>query len=364
MQTISNDRWHVHGVRLPDGDRIEEWWVADGIWHDRPVASARTLPGGWFLPGGLVDAHAHLSMNFNGAEHADGSPALIAANLAAQRAVGVLAIRDAGLAWGGAPQPADPQGPQVIWSSRLLSAPGTGYPQICAPVPAEALVEVGLAELRGGASWVKIMGDFPGPDGDWFAAPPVYPEAAVADLVRAVHAAGGRVLAHSTGRAAALLVRAGVDSIEHGMALDEPLLGEMARRGCAWSLTLGTALKHTGALAEQPGPVGDYLRGCLGVVRHNLRRAVALGVPLLVGSDELGHGRLIDELIALHSYGLAPVELLTAASTAARRFLGLPALRAGAPADLVTYGHDPRVSLAALAEPAAIVCSGRGVATA
>ena len=77
--------WHVRAIRLPDGVEPEEWWIADGMLYETPIAEARDLPGGWFLPGGLIDAHAHLTMNFNGFDLPDGSEDLIAANLQAQR---------------------------------------------------------------------------------------------------------------------------------------------------------------------------------------------------------------------------------------------------------------------------------------
>src|SRR5215469_8394872 len=51
--------WAVHGVELPFGDEPVSWWVdGSGMVHDRPVADADLLPGGFVLPG-LADAHAH-----------------------------------------------------------------------------------------------------------------------------------------------------------------------------------------------------------------------------------------------------------------------------------------------------------------
>ena len=46
--------------------------------------------------------------------------------------------------------------------------------------------------------------------------------------------------------------------------------------------------------------------------------------------------------------GLPPRAALAAASTSARQFLGFTSLREGEPADLVTYGSDPRDDPAAL----------------
>jgi imidazolonepropionase-like amidohydrolase len=353
-----NGPWHLHAVRLPDGAQPEEWWIIDGQLNDTPVAGARELPGSWFLPGGLVDAHAHLTMNFNGLPLRDGSDELIAANLAAQRAAGVLALRDAGLAWDGVPAPDLARGPRLQSAGRLLAPPGRGYPQICRSVEADQLVDVALDEVRHGAAWVKIMADFPGPNGDWFAAPPNYPREVLHELVQAVHAAGARVMAHSTGQAAADLVYAGVDSIEHGMQLNGELLEAMAQRGIAWTLTMATALKHVGSLATLDNPIGAMVRSQLARVRELLPLAASLGVPLLAGTDELPHGAIAQEVAILHEFGLSACDAIAAASTAARAFLGWPQLAAGAPADLVTFTSDPRANLAALAQPAAVVFNG------
>lgn len=352
--------WRVRAIRLPDG-APEEWWIADGRLSDQPVPGARDLPGGWFLPGGLVDAHVHRTMNFNGFALPDGSPELVAANLAAQRAAGVLAVRDTGLAFGW-PSREPEGGPRLQSAGRLLAAPGRGYPGICAWVEPNQLIEAALADVRRGAAWVKIMADFPGPDGNWFAAPPSYPPELLETLVRAVHAAGARVLAHSTGLAAADLVRAGVDTIEHGMQLNGELLERMAERRIGWSLTMATALLHVGPIAEQAGPAGQYVRAELARVRELLPLAASLGVPLLAGTDELPHGALAREVAELQRFGLTPAQAIAAASTGARAFLGFPAFEPGAPADLVTFAADPRRDLAVLAHPQAIVFGGRLVA--
>lgn len=283
----------------------------------------------------------------------------MAANLAAQRAAGVLALRDAGLAWGSQPTDVGADGPHVQSAGRLLSAPGRGYPGICAWVPVDELIAVALEEVQQGAAWVKIMADFPGPDGNWFAAPPCYPSEVVTTLVREVHAAGAWVMAHSTGLAAADLVRAGVDSIEHGMQLSGELLEQMAERRIAWSLTLGTELIHTGPAAAEDSPVGRYLRGELARVRELLPLAASLGVPLLAGTDELPHGAITREIAHLVDYGLTPAQAITAAATGACAFLGFPAFAPGGPVDLVLFDRDPRRDLVALAKPSAVVFAGR-----
>lgn len=56
--------------------------------------------------------------------------------------------------------------------------------------------------------------------------------------------------------------------------------------------------------------------------------------------------------------GLTPEAAIGAASWDARRFLGLPLIEEGAPADLVAFRSDPRERLDELAHPALIILDG------
>jgi imidazolonepropionase-like amidohydrolase len=98
--------------------------------------------------------------------------------------------------------------------------------------------------------------------------------------------------------------------------------------------------------------------------RHRLRAAREAGIPIYAGSDAGGgvaHGRVVDEIRALHAAGLPATEALAAGSWAARAWLGLPGLAEGAPADLIVYPTDPRTDLSVLTRPAATILRGRVV---
>lgn len=209
----------------------------------------------------------------------------------------MLALRDAGYAWGGVPRES-PDGPRLQRVGSLMAPAGRGYPSVCRAVAPEDLVRVALEEVAGGAQWVKVLGDFPDADGNWFAAPSNYSADVLARLVREVHAAGARVMGHSTGLGAADLVTAGVDSAEHGMALTPDQVAQMADRGIAWTATLATAFKDVGVLAEQSTPVGAYIRGQLDRRRDLFPKAVSLGVPVLAGTDEIPMGASVARLSA------------------------------------------------------------------
>ena len=95
--------------------------------------------------------------------------------------------------------------------------------------------------------------------------------------------------------------------------------------------------------------------------RDVVRRAAEAGVPVFAGTDAGGgiaHGRIADEVVALHAAGLGAEAALGAASWTARQWLGRPALAVGARADLVVYRSDPRTDLGVLRHPALVVLRG------
>jgi imidazolonepropionase-like amidohydrolase len=95
-----------------------------------------------------------------------------------------------------------------------------------------------------------------------------------------------------------------------------------------------------------------------------VRAAFEAGVPVFAGTDAGGgieHGRIADEVRALHGAGLPAEAALAAASWTARSWLGLPCIEEGAPADVVVYDGDPRGDLEVLARPQRMVLRGRVV---
>ena len=331
--------WRVRAVRLPHGRDPEDWVVGDPV---PGAAGVEDLPGGWALAG-LVDAHGHLAFDMAGLGLPRASRDLVAANLALHRHAGVLLVRDVG-----APPGVRLRGPHVIAAGRFL-APAGGYTEhIYDPVPADELADAALAELAAaGDGWVKVVADYP--EGQLLSSPAAlnYDVDVLRAAVDAVHAAGGRVAAHTTGTAAPAVVAAGVDSVEHGLGLDEDSVRALAARGGAWTPTLTSSL----TLLEAEGASADHLRELIPLAHR-------LGATILAGTDLTPAGTVAREVARLVTYGLPPQAALEAASTAARTYLRRPA----SPGDLVTYAADPRDDPEVLLRPAAIVVDGRRVA--
>jgi imidazolonepropionase-like amidohydrolase len=358
ISSQSKNAWHLRAVRLPDGDRPEDWWAADGQWIDHPIEGAHDLPGRFVLPG-LVDAHAHLTLDFNNSGLR--GKALVDFNAKEQSKSGVLAIRDMGTAPGARLDPSQIDGVHLIKPSPLFAPAGRYFQGLAKIVAEHELVGAALDAVANGAAWVKVIADFAGPDGNWWKAPANYSAETLRQLVEAVHAKGAKVAVHTTGPFASECVRAGVDSIEHGPSLTADDLAEMARRGTAWCPTLAVSSHYSGMAMRAGGPIAEAARKSLADIRQLLPLAARLGVIVLTGTDELPHGSLATEVVTLHQYGLPVTAALGAASVNARAYLGLPNIENGAPADFVTFDADPRHSLETLARPAAVVSGGNRV---
>ncbi|WP_445151878.1 hypothetical protein [Baekduia sp. Peel2402] len=273
------------------------------------------------IPGGLVDAHCHLTVDF-------GAGGGIAGSRAAARAAGVLACRDAGSRSGIVVEELD-AGREVA-AGKFLAPVGGHLKHLLDPTPPAALLEEVAAQVTRGVPWIKLMADFPGPDRNWFAPVVNYDMGLVAEVVAVTHAGEARAMAHVSGPIVGDLVTAGVDSIEHGPMADERVVEAMAARGTIWVPTVGTIERHTGPLEAW---------------RRTLPLAVALGVPVLVGSDELGPAGVAAEAAALVRLGgLSAADVLHAATEGARSALRLP-VQDG---DAVTVDGDPREDVTSL----------------
>jgi imidazolonepropionase-like amidohydrolase len=358
-------RYYLHATLLPEGDRAVDLWVAEGRLTFTPQEGAEELaPAGGYVLAGLVDCHAHLTLDAGNTGLPLGSAELVEANRRGYLDAGVLLLRDIGAVSNATLRlPPDDWLPRVQPAGRFLAPPG-GYFGIQQETAAADLVQAAARQVAGGARWVKIIADWPragsGSPADFSRGEVNYPVEAVRQAVEAVHRAGGRVAVHAIARGGIVLgVEAGVDSIEHASALDNDLLEGMAAKGIAWTPTAAIGLgwlRNAEAMGETEAAA--WLGAWAERFHMLLPRARALGVPVLAGTDLLPPGGVAYEVAALHELGLSPVHALAAASTAARAYLGYPALDDGAPADLVLYPADPRDSPELLLRPSLVMLDG------
>ena len=342
----------------PEGGRPAELFVVDGVFVDGPVPGGRTLADGAFLVPGLVDAHCHVGLGPHGAVP------LGEADVQAQtdRDAGTLLIRDCGSPVDTRPLQGRPDLPEIIRAGRHLGRPKRYIPGLALEVDDPALLPDAVREqARAGDGWVKLVGDWI--DREVGDLAPVWPDDVLAAAIDVAHAEGARVTAHVFGTDALPgLIGAGIDCIEHGTGLTDDLIAEMARRGTALVPTLINVDNFPGIAdsAHRYPAYAAHMRALYAGARDVVRRAAEAGVPVYAGTDAGGgirHGRIADEIAALHAAGVP--DALGAASWRARAWLGRPAVEPGAPADLIVYRADPRADPAVLRHPELVLLRGR-----
>ncbi len=168
--------------------------------------------------------------------------------------------------------------------------------------------------------------------------------------VDVAHRAGKRCAVHSYGLAGARdAVRAGADSVEHAVEIDDATLAEMARRRIFYVPTID----HNRYYAENSKTYGfasDAISNLRAFIPKNLetaRRAFRMGVPLAMGSDAVFtmFGENAFELGWFVKLGMTPAQALATATTNAAMLLGLEKsvgqVAPGFFADIVAVDGDP-----------------------
>ena len=331
------------------------------ITFDQPAHYDSFADHGYVLPG-LVDAHCHVGLAADG-----GVPLEEArAHAIADRDVGALLLRDAGVPHTYEELDAEPDLPRIVHAGRHLARTRRYIRGYGIELEPEQLPDAAAVQARRsgghGPPWVKLVGDWI--DRDLGDLAPCWPADVLVEAVRRAHGAGARVGVHVFGEEALPdLIAAGVDSIEHGTGLDEHTLSDVVRRGIAVVPTL-VNVANFDKFADQATKYPLYAARMRRLRRSANERIAALhdaGVPIYVGTDaggQLPHGLVVDEMLALSVAGLSNADVLAAGSWKARDWLGLPGLVEGAPADFVVYDDDPREDLNALRNPQHIVVRG------
>ena len=356
---MSGPNLSFKGTVLPDGAR-RDVHVVDGHVTFEPVAASELVASDVWLVPGLVDAHCHVGLGDTGAV----DEATQEEQARTDRDAGALTLRDCG-------SPADtrwidgrPDLPQLIRHGRHIARPKRHTRDIGVEVDPSELVAAVEMEIARGDGWVKLVGDWI--DREIGDIAPLWPLTELRAAIDRAHELGARVTAHSFGEDALPdLIEAGVDCIEHGTGMSEDIIAAMADRQVALVPTLINIARFP-QIAEQGHrfPIyADHMRALHRTVHERVRAAYEAGVPIYAGTDagsSILHGRIADEVIALHAdAGLSSVDALGAASWRARSWLGVSdGLTEGSDANFVVYSADPLADPAALRHPKHIVLRG------
>ena len=354
---MTEPSFHFRGTVLPERTR-RTVYVVDGRVTDGSVTDSTLVASDVWLVPGLVDAHCHVGLGADGGQDRPSQEA----QAAADRDAGALTLRDCG-------SPVDTRWiddradlPRILRAGRHIARPKRYVRDIGVEIDPSELVATVEAEIARGDGWVKLVGDWIDRDAGDLA--PLWPRAALEAAIERAHEMGARVTAHCFGEDALPdLVGAGVDCIEHGTGLSHDLIALMAERQVALVPTLVNIARFP-EIAERAGrfpAYADHMRALHRTVHERVRAAHEAGVPIFAGTDagsEVAHGRIADEVLALHAAGLPAPEALAAASWSALDWLGVPdGLGEGSEANFVVYRSDPH-DLRVLSHPAYVVLRG------
>lgn len=174
------------------------------------------------------------------------------------------------------------------------------------------------------------------------------------------HSHRRHIAAHAQGAAGIIAaVRGGVDSVEHGYAIDDEGIELMLEKGTFLVPTLSAALR-----VPDPNLVPPYLFEkkvrWSQIARERVAKALQAGVNVALGTDAgVGpHGRNLLELTHMVDLGMSAGDAIVAGTRNSARLLGLEndlgTLEEGKIADLVAVSSDPLADISVLADPAAI----------
>ena len=365
---------------LVEAGRIAYAGPAAGLPDGAARARALDFPGATLLPG-RVDAHVHLVAS-GGPDLAADVPRteaerMLAAVVNARRQLeaGVTLVRDLGspgaeaVLVGRAVEAGTIPGPRVVASGPAVTMTGGHIPYLGRVTDGvDAMRAAVRANLALGARCNKVVATGGVLTQGVDPREPAYTQAELDALVDEAHRLGLTVAAHAIGEGGvAAALRAGVDSVEHGMFLDSETIELFLQTGARLSATF---LAPHGILGgpSVPAWIKDRARPAAEAQARSFWAAVAAGVPAVAGTDagtpDNPHGEVAREVAFMAGAGLDVLLAVKAATGEAAALLGAAdrgVLRQGAAADVLVAGGDVAGDLTALQRPVAVFQDGRRV---
>ncbi|MCF6411381.1 metal-dependent hydrolase family protein [Pseudalkalibacillus salsuginis] len=337
------------------------------------------------LPG-LMDCHVHLTMDGNpdpfrdmsGDSEADGS-FLAVRNARKQLDAGVTSVRNLGsqynidIALRNAIEKGMIEGPCVIASGKPIVMTG-GHAHNMA-IEADGVDEVRKAartQLKAGADLLKLMAT------GGIITPGVDPGATQLDedelrcACSEASKAGKMTAAHAQGREGIKnAIRAGITTVEHGIYLDEELIGMMLESGTYLVPTLSAPfnIAENGLDGDIPQHAIEKTKIVMDDHKNSFIQAYMAGVKIAAGTDAGTpfnfHGKFPKELELMVGYGMGELDALRSATVIAAEAMSLldktGSVEVGKTADLLLVEGNPLENISDVRNVAYVFKEGKCV---
>ena len=369
------------GQVLPDRFLVIEDGSIAGIrpvsdFPDTPDGEVMDVSGRTVMPG-MIDCHVHLSIDGDAdpiGQVVGDTPAMsalrMARNAAKTLAAGVTTVRDLGakdhidLSFRRAlDEGLATSAPRLVLSGRPVTMTGGHCWQFGRQADGvDDARRAAREQIRAGADCVKLMatggiltqgneiGAAQLEEAEMRAA---IEEADKAGKLSAVHAHGASGIKNG--------VRAGVHSVEHAYYLDDEGIDLMLKRD-VWLVPTAVAVDlvvKNGIESGIPSDVVEKAEEAIESQRATCRNALGSGVRIAMGTDAgtpyNRHGENAQELVALVSLGMSPMDAIRATTIRGAELLGLAdrlgTLEVGKTADIVVVDGDPLDDISVLCAP-------------
>lgn len=378
-------------VVVTQGDRI----VAAGRADTTPIPAnvARMIDAtGLFVMPGLIDLHIHFTQQRGSdlGQYSDSTAAaavrgvalagqLIDAGITSARDVGT--VDDVALRIKEAVDREIIRGPRVFWSGRIISTTGGHGDEVTSTATGRQKPGLGGPSRGFDGPWewrgavrqqVRILAD-------WIKLGAPASKEEIAAAVDEAHSLGVPVAIDSYGEYTDWAIEAGVDTLEHPLAMSDRSISLMKKHGTAFVPTIGAFDNLlTGGYPTAGIPTGGFYhthsrRFVIDQADHLKRvtEAYRAGVPVGVGTDIPFENEIrypdayFRELAYLSAAGMSNADVLASATRVGAEILRmgdkLGTVETGKIADLLIVGANPLASLSNLRDVRYVIADGRVV---
>lgn len=337
-------------------------------------ADITDLAGKTILPG-LIDCHVHLSLDGSPdpmtgltAVHVAAATLKTAANARLTLGAGITTVRDAGskdfidIHMRDAVEAGIADGPRMACSGQMICITGGhGHQMGCVADGPDEVRQAVRKQMAAGVSWIKFMATGGVlTRGGKAGVPQLNPDELKAGIEEA-HKLGLKTCAHSQSlEGTRNAVFAGIDSVEHGVSLDDAIIEEIIKRGTflvpTFSapfniMTKGVGFGIPAEFVEKTKRLAeDHVAG--------ISRARDAGAKIAMGTDAgtpfNRHGENAFELVYLVENGFSPQDAIICSTSGAAELLGMAdtigTIAAGRRADLMIVDGNPLEDISLLTD--------------